>query len=148
MWKSKRLELNWVSMQTIPDSESNEEAIGEQRSEEAPFPAPVTVPGTWQGLNKCLMSEWRNECLSRWVKIQLAKSVMIIATQYFIHLVKSYKHRMGKIKRNFTKLSLTAFGIIPHESICVKTPCFSASAYLALACFRFSFRLCKPGSWP
>lgn len=61
------------------------------------------------------------------VEVQLAESGMGIASQYFIYLVMSYKHKTKKNKINsITTLALTAFGIIPHESICIKAPCFSA----------------------
>lgn len=53
----KKLELNWLRMQTRPDWESDEQGSGEQRSKDALFTACVTVPGKSRGPNIYLMNE-------------------------------------------------------------------------------------------
>lgn len=59
------------------------------------------------------------------MEVQLAKNVMVIPSQYFIHLIMSYKHKIGKSESNNTRLSPTAFGITLHESLCDRTLFFS-----------------------
>lgn len=45
--------------------------------------------------NTHLMSEGGKECLSEWMEVRLANIVAVIAGQCFLHLVTSYKHKIG-----------------------------------------------------